>query len=76
MRFNRCQESPYKGTYINLAAWCNQPALFNKKSYKEFCLASQERIKGNSSCVKYMNKAASEIPSLEEKYYDLRYRGK
>ena len=32
MRFNRYEESPYRGTYINLAAWCNQPSAFKKKS--------------------------------------------
>lgn len=37
MRFEKYQESPFKGTYINLACWCNQPGLFSNLSYKQFC---------------------------------------
>ncbi len=37
MRFNRYVESPFKGIYIELARWCNQPSLFKKKSFREFC---------------------------------------
>lgn len=37
MRFNRYEESPYRGMYINLARWCNQPSFFKKKSFFEYC---------------------------------------
>lgn len=37
MRFNRYIDSPYKGMYINLARWCNQPSFFKKKSFVEYC---------------------------------------
>ena len=37
MRFNRYVESPYKGIYITLARWCNQPSMFKKTSFVEFC---------------------------------------
>lgn len=36
MRFERYQDSPYRGMYINLARWCNQPSLFKKKSFSEW----------------------------------------
>ena len=38
MRFNRYEESPYRGLYINFASWCNQPAFFKKMSFREFCI--------------------------------------
>lgn len=37
MRFNRYTESPFRGIYITIARWCNQPGLFWNKSFKEFC---------------------------------------
>lgn len=40
MRFNRYIESPYQGVYKTVAAWCNQPSFFKKKSLREFGLAS------------------------------------
>lgn len=36
MRFNRYVESPYRGMYVNLARWVNQPSIFKKKSLVEF----------------------------------------
>ena len=37
MRYEKYEESPYRGMYINLARWCNQPNFFKKKSFYEFC---------------------------------------
>ena len=37
MRFNRYEESPYRGMYITLARWCNQPGIFKNKTFAEFC---------------------------------------
>lgn len=36
MRFNRYEESPYRGMYITIARWCNQPSFYKKKSLREF----------------------------------------
>lgn len=35
-RFERYVDSPYKGMYINLARWCNQPNFFKKKALENF----------------------------------------
>ena len=48
MRFNRYEESPFRGIYITLARWCNQPGMFWNKSFEEFCLL------GNAS-QRYLN---------------------
>ena len=41
------------GAYINIAAWCNQIHLFEKLSYKEYCLKRQERSASNTICSTY-----------------------
>ena len=69
MRYNKYKESPLKGTYINLARWCNQPNFFKKKSYREFCLSHPE----NSATVKYMKELEKWCPDIAEKYFDLKY---
>lgn len=69
MRYDKYKESPYRGTYINLARWCNQPSLFKKKSYREFCLANGE----NSSTVRYMNEFEKDHPNIAKKYYDIKF---
>ena len=69
MRFNKYEESPYRGTYINLARWCNQPNFFKKKSYREFCIANGE----NSSSVRYMKEFEEDHPEVAEQYYNLKY---
>jgi hypothetical protein len=36
MRHTNCYSSPNRPFYTDLAAWCNQPGLFKKLSFKEF----------------------------------------
>ena len=75
MRFKEYKNSPYYGTYINVAGWCNQPNIYQKKSYREFCDASDARIKKRhtSSYWKYMKKVEDEIPDLADRYFDMKY---
>lgn len=76
MRFNRYEESPYRGTYINLANWCNQPSMFKKKSYREYCEFADSKwvkVKHTSSCYKYMSKVEKELPDLAIRYYDKKF---
>ena len=37
MRFKDYELSPYKGIYIAAAGWCNQPSLFAKFTFEEYC---------------------------------------
>lgn len=68
MRHSNYENSKYRGTFINLARWCNQPNFYKKMSYREFCLAHGD----NSSPVKYMKLLEDEFPQTS-KYYDLRF---
>lgn len=39
MRHENYQESPFRGMYINLSSWANQPSFFKKMSFRTFCMA-------------------------------------
>lgn len=54
MRYKRYKDSPYKGMYITVARWCNQPNFYKKKSFREFCEANQRIHKNeNTNCATY-----------------------
>lgn len=69
MRYKNYESSPYRGTYINLARWCNQPSFYKKKSYREFCLANGT----NSSTVRYMKEFEEDCPEIARRYYDIKF---
>lgn len=68
MRFNKYEESPYRGLYISIARWCNQPSFFKKKSLREFGIANGEK----SACNKYILDYEREYPEIS-KYLDMKY---
>lgn len=74
MRFKDYLNSEYKGMYINLAAWCNQPNFFKKKSFREWCIADAER-KSSKMCstLKYMQQFESKHPEVAKLYFDLKF---
>ena len=67
-RFERYVDSPYRGMYINLARWCNQPSFFKKKSFREFCEANGM----HSACYKYMKEFETVCPEISI-YFDLKF---
>ena len=68
MRFNRYEESPYRGVYIPIARWCNQPSLYKKKSLREFA-----ELNGKSSaCYRYLSDFEKKFPKAAY-FYDLKY---
>jgi hypothetical protein len=74
MRFNRYEKSPYKGTYINLASWCNQPSFFKKLSYRQFCEVNQARTKTKiCAAMQYLNQIEKEIPNVAKEYFNLKF---
>lgn len=70
MRFNRYEESPWKGMYINLARWCNQPSFLKKKSLYEFC--TMDCHKGMST-ERYMNEWLQKHPYTES-YFHMKFK--
>lgn len=73
MRYKDYNQSPYRGTYINIASWCNQPNFLKKKSYSEWCISDDERKGGNSATIKYFNKLKQDFPDIADKYYNIKF---
>ena len=69
MRFNRYIESPYRGIYVTLARWCNQPSIFKKKSFREFC-----ELRKDSE--KYLNHFLNDTKFQEEhsSFLDMKFQ--
>lgn len=69
MRYDDYKDSEFKGMYINLARWCNQPDFFKKKSFREYCEANGL----NSSTYKYMVEFEKKCPTIASKYFDMKF---
>lgn len=69
MRYKDYELSPYKGIYITIARWCNQPSFLKKKSFREFCIANGE----NSSSVIYMKEFERDHPGIAKEYFDMKW---
>ena len=69
MRYKDYVLSPYKGIYITVARWCNQPCFVKKKSFREFCEANGE----NSSAMRYLREFEHDHPEIAEKYFDMKW---
>lgn len=67
MRYKDYEISPYRGIYITLARWCNQPGFFKKKSFREFALAS-----GGAS-VRYLDEFENAHPEIAAEYFDMKW---
>ena len=70
MRFNKYEESPWKGMYINLARWCNQQSFLKKKSLYEFC--TMDSHKGMST-ERYMNEWLQKHPYTDF-YFHMKFK--
>jgi hypothetical protein len=77
MRYADYVQSPYKGVYVTIARWCNQPAFFKKKSFREFCEADQSHKKNQStlcSSMRALKMLETECPDIVKKYCDMKWR--
>lgn len=73
MRHKNYHKSPYRGMYINIASWCNQPQIFFNHSFRQFCIKDDNRRGGlkKSSTYKYMNDFYLNCPNIANKFYDI-----
>lgn len=68
--------SKYRGMYVSMARWCNQPNIYKKMSFRQFCLANQQRHKTLGtmcSAMKAMTEFEIENPDIAKKYFDIRF---
>lgn len=74
MRYDKYKESPYCGTYINLARWCNQPNFYKKVSYRRYCKMNQERTKnGLCSAMRYLYELEEKHSEIAKEYFDMEF---
>lgn len=70
------KESKYRSLYVTLARWGNQPSIFKKMSFRQFCEANQALHKTEGtlcSSMKAMSNFESQYPQIAKKYFDLRF---
>lgn len=68
MRFNRYVESPFRGVYVSIARWGNQPNLYKKQSLREFA----EMNGRGSACYRYLEEFERQFPDVSY-FYDLKF---
>ena len=88
MRYEKCYASDYVNYYTVIAGWCNQPNMFKKFSFRDYCKCKGmddyapmykmdvdrylREVGIKYSAWRYMESLESAMPSLAEKYFDLR----
>ena len=75
MRYVSYKESPYKGIYIQLARWCNQPSHFKKMSFEEFCIRNQNYAKSDKPCasMRALELLKKDAPEVYRKYVSCKF---
>ncbi len=76
MRYETYKQSKWRGMYVQLARWCNQPNIFKKMSFRQFCEANQE-YSGTKhklcSSMRALTEFETAHPEIAAIYFDLRY---
>lgn len=69
------KDSEYKGMYVSMARWGNQPSIFKKMSFRQFCEANQALFKGKGLCapMRAMTFFEQKNPKIASQYFDLRF---
>lgn len=70
MRFEKYKNSPYQGMYTTLARWCNQPSMFRKKSFREYCFNTKGQT---DAAARYAAKFERQHPEIATKYFDMKW---
>ncbi len=68
MRYEKYRESPYRGMYVNLSRWCNQPQMFKRMSLREFCYLAKD----GSACRNYLQEFERDFPEARS-YLDMKF---
>lgn len=73
MKYKDYELSPYRGLYILIARWCNQPAFLNKKTLREFAIANQKGVKPECASMRYIREFETDFPDIAREYFDTRF---
>lgn len=69
MRYRDYERSPYRGMYITLSRWLNQPSLAKKMTLREFAMAQGE----GKAPMRYLQQFEVAHPDIASQYYDIRF---
>ena len=75
MRHENYEKSPFRGMYITLARWCNQPSFFKKESLKEYVYITDGigREYKQYAAKRYIEDFEKQFPDVAKRYYDLKF---
>ena len=81
MRYQSVDDKPWthsewRGLYVNIARWCNQPSIIKKMSFREFAERSQtyQKTPGTMcSPLKALTAFENKYPEVAKKYFDVKY---
>lgn len=73
MRYKDYEKSPYRGMYITIARWCNQPSYIKKKSFREFCFDTKGQCE---SAKRYAEEFEEHFPVTASRYFDMKWEEK
>lgn len=73
MRFEKWKDAPepYRGMYITIGRWCNQPAQYTKRSLWEFCIAEGEFKSSFRYCQEFKKKHSELSDYLDMKFEEI-----
>ena len=69
MRHENYEKSPFRGMYITLARWCNQPSFYKKLSFREYCTITNGI---GSAAHRYLTEFESLYPWFG-KFFDMKF---
>ena len=67
MRYKDYEKSPFRGMYITIARWCNQPSFLKRKSFREFAFSA------GASAVRYAEEFERQHPEIAAEYFDMKW---
>lgn len=71
MRHENYENSPFRGIYITVCRWCNQPALYKKMSLNEFII--KDLTYNGKSSTNYLEQLKIVYPEIVEKYFNMKF---
>ena len=76
MKYISYKKSDYRGIYVQLGRWCNQPAIFKMMSFEEFCIRNQHYANSSKDCaaVRALKLLKRDAPDVYNRYAKLRFR--
>lgn len=69
MRHENYEKSPFKGMYITIARWCNQPSFYKKQSLREYCSITNGI---NSAAHRYLTEFEKLYPCFSM-FFDMKF---